>query len=88
MTHSEILKKVEWKDLKNLSVKEMLIENNLTIPWLIISLTLAYYEHYIFALPFSCAAYFTAYVAHLLIEGHLKPLPLCQRFMLISHVKK
>lgn len=33
MTHQEILKKVEWKDLKNLSFKEMLIENNLTIPW-------------------------------------------------------
>lgn len=53
MIPSEILKSVEWKDLKKLSVKDMLIENNLTIPWLIISLTLAYYGHYIIALPFS-----------------------------------
>ena len=32
MTHQELLRRVEWKDLKNLSIKEMLIENNLTIP--------------------------------------------------------
>lgn len=31
----------------------MLIENNLTIPWFVISLTLAYYKYYLFALPFS-----------------------------------
>lgn len=36
MTHKEILKKVEWKDLRKLSTKEMLIENNLTILWFII----------------------------------------------------
>ncbi|WP_245856943.1 hypothetical protein [Mucilaginibacter auburnensis] len=53
MTHQEILKKVEWKDLKSLSVQEMLIENNLTIPWFIISITLAYFGYYIAALPFS-----------------------------------
>lgn len=53
MTHSEVLKKVEWKDLRALSTKEMLIENNLTIPWFIISLSLAYYELYLLALPFS-----------------------------------
>ena len=34
MTHSDILKQVQWKDLKNLTLQEMLIENNLTIPWL------------------------------------------------------
>jgi fatty acid desaturase len=60
MTHSEILKKVEWKDLKKLSVREMLIENNLTIPWLLISLTLAYFGYYIAALPFSAFYFLTA----------------------------
>ncbi|MGB0930998.1 MAG: fatty acid desaturase, partial [Chitinophagales bacterium] len=53
MTHQEVLKKVEWKDLKKLTFKEMLIENNLTLPWLIISLTLAYCGYYLLALPFS-----------------------------------
>ena len=53
MTHQEIVQKVEWKDLVKLSVKEMLIENNLTIPWFVISLTLAYYGYYLLALPFS-----------------------------------
>jgi len=36
MTHQEILRKVQWKDLKSLTVKEMLVENNLTIPWFLI----------------------------------------------------
>lgn len=53
MTHQEILQKVEWKDLRNLSVKEMLIENNLTIPWFLISMSLAYFGYYWIALPFS-----------------------------------
>lgn len=60
MTHQEIIKKVQWKDLKSLSVKEMLIENNLTIPWLVISLTLAYFQYYILALPFSAFYFLTA----------------------------
>lgn len=53
MTHAEIVKKVEWKDLKNLSIHEMLIENNLTIPWVLTSWLLAYNGYYILALPFS-----------------------------------
>lgn len=60
MTHQEILRKVEWKDLKNLTLKELLIENNLTIPWFVISITLAYYGYYIFALPFSAFFFLTA----------------------------
>jgi fatty acid desaturase len=60
MTHPEILKKVEWKDLKTLSIKEMLIENNLTIPWLLISWVLAYFGYYIVALPFSAFFFLTA----------------------------
>lgn len=59
MTHQEILKKVEWKDLKNLSFKEMLIENNLTIPWFIISTTLAYFKYYPLALPFTAFFFLT-----------------------------
>jgi len=59
MTHSEILKKVEWKDLRSLSIKEMLIENNLTIPWLLISSTFAYYGYYLIALPFSAFFFLT-----------------------------
>jgi fatty acid desaturase len=60
MTHQEILKKVEWKDLKTLTVKEMLIENNLTIPWFVVSVTLAYFGYYVFALPFSAFFFLTA----------------------------
>lgn len=60
MTHQEILKKVAWKDLKALSVREMLIENNLTIPWFVISLSLAYFGYYVFALPFSALFFLTA----------------------------
>jgi len=60
MTHQEILRKVAWKDLRHLSLKEMLIENNLTIPWFAISLTLAYFGYYIFALPFSAFFFLTA----------------------------
>ena len=59
MTHQEILKKVEWKDLQNLSFKEMLIENNLTIPWFVLSFTLAYFEYYLIALPFSAIFFLT-----------------------------
>jgi len=60
MTHQELLKKVEWKDLKNLSAKELLIENNLTIPWFVISMTLAWFGYYILALPFSAFFFLTA----------------------------
>lgn len=59
MTHAEILKKVKWKDLRSLSVKEMLIENNLTIPWALLSWTLAYFEYYALALPFSAFFFLT-----------------------------
>ena len=60
MTHEEILKKVEWKDLRKLSFKEMLIENNLTIPWFVASMVLAYFEYYLLALPFSAFFFLTA----------------------------
>jgi fatty acid desaturase len=60
MTHSEMLQKVEWKDLRKLSRKEMLIENNLTIPWFVASCSLAYFHYYIFALPFSAFFFLTS----------------------------
>ena len=56
MTHEEVVRKVEWKDLRKLSVWEMLIENNLTIPWALASWALAYFELYWLALP--CSAFF------------------------------
>jgi fatty acid desaturase len=59
MTHQEILRKVDWKDLKNLTIREMLIENNLTIPWAITSWALAYYGYYLLALPFSAFFFLT-----------------------------
>ena len=59
MTHQEILQKVEWKDLRSLSFKEMLIENNLTIPWFVVSITLAYWGYYVMALPFSAFFFLT-----------------------------
>jgi fatty acid desaturase len=59
MTHAEIVKKVQWKDLKTLSIREMLIENNLTIPWILISWILAYKGYYILALPFSAFFFLT-----------------------------
>src|SRR6218665_1585050 len=59
MTHQEILRKVAWKDLKSLTPHEMLIENNLTIPWFVISMTLAWFGYYILALPFSAFFFLT-----------------------------
>jgi fatty acid desaturase len=59
MVYTEILKKVYWKDLKNLTILELLIENNLTIPWLLISWLLAYKGYYILALPFSAFFFLT-----------------------------
>lgn len=60
MTHQEILRAVAWKDLKQLSVKELLIENNLTIPWFVLSLTFAWFGYYWIALPFSGFFFLTA----------------------------
>ncbi|MDF2189249.1 fatty acid desaturase [Paraflavitalea sp. CAU 1676] len=60
MTHAEMLKRVQWKDLRDLNLREMLIENNLTIPWCLASWTLAYFGYYWFALPFSAFFFLTA----------------------------
>ncbi|GAB4093324.1 fatty acid desaturase [Flaviaesturariibacter terrae] len=60
MTHADLLRRVEWKDLRRLSLRELLIENNLTIPWFLASMALAYYHYYLFALPFSAFFFLTA----------------------------
>jgi fatty acid desaturase len=59
MTHQEVLKKIKWQDLKKLSLKEMIIENTLTIPWLFLSLSLAFFQYYALALPFSAFFFLT-----------------------------
>lgn len=59
MTHQEIVKKVKWKDLRTLSFTEKVIENTITIPWLTLSLLLAYFEYYTLALPFSAFFFLT-----------------------------
>lgn len=59
MTQQEILRKVAWKDLRRLNTREMLIENNLTIPWFALSLALAYNGYYLLALPFSAFFFLT-----------------------------
>jgi len=56
MSHREIVNSVQWKDLVKLSTKEMLIENNITIPWLASSLVLAYMGLYWLAVP--CSVFF------------------------------
>lgn len=53
MQNPEMLRRVQWKDLTRLSVKEMLIENNLSIPWALSSWWLAYCGYYVLAFPFS-----------------------------------
>ncbi len=52
MKINEIREQVDWKDLRELTLKGKFIENSFNIPWLIISLTLAFYGHYILAIPF------------------------------------
>lgn len=59
MTQQEILKKVQWKDLRHLTTREMLVENNLTIPWFVLSTALAYAGYYVLALPFSAFFFLT-----------------------------
>jgi fatty acid desaturase len=57
---ADIRRKVSWKDLKQLSLKEMLIENNITVPWLVLSWWLAYTGYYLAALPCSFFFFLTA----------------------------
>lgn len=59
ITQTEILQKVAWKDLRKLSIRELLIENNLSLPFLFGSWALAYFGYYIFALPLSAFFFLT-----------------------------
>lgn len=60
MKHTELVRKVYWKDLTRLSLKEIFIENNISIPWALASWVLAYYGYYWLALPFSAVFFLTA----------------------------
>jgi fatty acid desaturase len=60
MENTELLRQVQWKDLTKLSIKEMLIENNISIPWALGSWGLAYYGYYWLALPLSAMFFLTA----------------------------
>lgn len=57
---AQLFQKVAWKDLTRLSFREMLIENNITLPWLAGSWLAAYFGYYIVALPFSVMFFLTA----------------------------
>lgn len=59
MTHKEIVQNVQCKDLRSLSVKEMLIENNLTIPFALGAWFFAYHGYYLIALPLSAFFFLT-----------------------------
>lgn len=60
MENTELLRQVQWKDLTKLSLVEVLIENNISIPWALSSWGLAYYGYYWLALPFSAMFFLTA----------------------------
>lgn len=53
------LKTIIWKDLSRLNLKQQFIENNITLPWLLLSFGLAYFHYYLLALPFSFLFFLT-----------------------------
>jgi fatty acid desaturase len=53
------LNKIVWKDLVHLNLWEIFVENNITLPWLIASWLLAYYELYPLALACSFFLFLT-----------------------------
>lgn len=53
------LRTIKWKDLTQLSPLEMIIENSITLPWLITSCLLAWKHYYLVALPFSFLFFLT-----------------------------
>lgn len=55
-----ITRKVQWKDLKQLSVSEMIIENSLTLPWLFLALGLAWFQVYWLAFIVECFFFLAA----------------------------
>jgi len=59
LLHDQRLKAVRWRDLTRLSFIEMIIENNITLPWLISSLYLAKMRLYLLAAPCSFLFFLT-----------------------------
>ena len=53
------LRTVQWKDLTRLTFRQMVIENSITLPWLLLSCGLAFFHYYLFALPFSFLFFLT-----------------------------
>ncbi|MFL9481347.1 fatty acid desaturase [Chitinophagaceae bacterium LWZ2-11] len=53
------LKDIVWQDLSKLSLYEKIVENTLTVPWLLASWVLAYYHLYFLALPCSFMFFLT-----------------------------
>ncbi len=60
METSMLLSHVQWKDLLKLSAKEKFIEITITIPGLLASWILAYFQLYFFTLPCSFLFFLTA----------------------------
>jgi fatty acid desaturase len=53
------LRSAQWKDLSRLTTRQRIVENPITIPWLVLSCGLAFYHHYLLALPFSFVYFLT-----------------------------
>ena len=60
MNRPILLSNVNWKDLVELSTKETIIENTITLPWLLASWKLADLRLYLWALPCSFFFFLTA----------------------------
>ena len=60
MKQSEIIRKVQWRDLTKLSIKEIFIENTITLPWLAASLLFAYLEWFVLLFPAATFFFLTA----------------------------
>jgi fatty acid desaturase len=60
MTTDMLVHRVQWKDLKQLTKAEMLIENNLTLPWLCLALLFAYFRIYWLAAIMECFFFLAA----------------------------
>ncbi len=59
LLHDPRLKTIRWKDLSRLSLTEKLIENSITLPWLLLSAVLAFFHFYFLALPCSFLFFLT-----------------------------
>jgi len=60
MNQHAIVKKVEWKDLVKLTPRQVIIENTITLPWLVASWIFAHFHFYLAAIPCSFLFFMTA----------------------------